>query len=82
MRRKETVLGVGEGEDLEDLRMEGRGEADGGLGGRPRFGGWAGVELGGRQAGLRRWTETASVRSPYWRRKEEGERRRTRKGPE
>jgi len=54
VRRKETVLGVGEGEDLEDLRMEGRGEADGGLGGRPRFGGWAGVECGGRQAGLRR----------------------------
>ncbi len=65
----------------EVLRMEG-GLGRGWEGGLPRLGGEAGSVLGGRLAGLRRWMEMESVFGPIWRRKDRGEQRRTRKGPE
>ncbi len=66
---------------------EGLGRMEGGLGrgwegGLPRLGGEAGSVPGGRWAGLRQWMEMESVFGPIWRRKDRGERRKTRKGPE
>jgi hypothetical protein len=66
VRAKVTVLrGLGE-EGVTLLRMGGSGS----FGGRPQRGGRAGRVPTGRWAGLRRWTETESVRDPIWRRKE------------
>jgi len=62
--------------------QDGGGLGGGWEGGLPRLGGEAGSVPGGRFAGLRRWMEMESVFGPIWRRKDRGERRRTRKGPE
>ena len=81
---------AGEDEEVDDTGTGGRGESAkwtwrGGRGGeegvrreeeggRPRGGGRAGEAEGPITAGLRRWTETVSVREPNWRVKKWGER--------
>ena len=74
----EDTGGGGRGESAKWTWREGRGGEDGVRreeeGGRPRGGGRAGEAEGPITAGLRRWTETVSVREPNWRVKKWGER--------
>jgi hypothetical protein len=62
-----VALGVAEERGLECFRRMGGADLD--RGGSSE--GWLGKRgVGGRWAGLRRETETVSVRSPSWRRKQ------------